>query len=174
MKRSRTTSLVVMGLTPLFMSACGDDAQKSQQEFSTVDACAQAGVPSTSCQEAYEKAVGDASVSAPTFGSRDQCGAQYDEDSCQPQMGTGGNEVWSPAINGFLIARVIRGGHTTYFPAGPVYLKRDNTNYSPRYGGVYASSGSAGWRSVPSEEVAGEGDTASRGGFGGGEEGGRS
>jgi len=72
-------------------------------------------------------------------------------------------------MNGFLIARVIRDGVTSYFPAGPIFRKRDLSDYSPRFGGIYANSGSGGWGKVSSDEVAGEGDTISRGGFGGDE-----
>ena len=68
-------------------------------------------------------------------------------------------------MNGFLIGRVIHGGQTAYYPAGPVFRKRDDTDYSPHYGHVY-TGGAGGWRSTPSGEAAGEGDTIGRGGFG--------
>jgi uncharacterized protein YgiB involved in biofilm formation len=167
MKRSRKVSLVVMGLTPLFISAC-DDTQKSRQEFTSVDACAQAGVPASSCQAAHDKAL-ESSVDAPHFNTLQDCAAQYEDSTCDENIDANGNSFWIPGMNGFLIARVIRDGVTSYFPAGPIFRKRDLSDYSPRFGGIYANSGSGGWGKVSSDEVAGEGDTISRGGFGGDE-----
>jgi uncharacterized protein YgiB involved in biofilm formation len=168
MKRSRKVSLVVMGLTPLFISAC-DDTQKSRQEFTSIDACAQAGVPASSCQAAHDKALAESSVDAPHFNTLQDCAAQYEDSTCDENIDANGNSFWIPGMNGFLIARVIRDGVTSYFPAGPIFRKRDLSDYSPRFGGIYANSGSGGWGKVSSDEVAGEGDTISRGGFGGDE-----
>lgn len=162
-----------MGLTPLFISAC-DDTKKGQQQFTSIDACTQAGVPLSSCQDAYYKALQEAAKSAPHYGNHDQCAADYETNTCDESTDASGNTYWSPLMNAFLIARVLRAGQTTYYPAGPVFRKHDLSDYSPQYGRVYAGGGSGGWRSVPSGEAAGEGDTISRGGFGGGEEGGRS
>jgi uncharacterized protein YgiB involved in biofilm formation len=173
MKRSRTASLVVMGLSPLFISAC-DDTHKSQQEFVSIDACTQAGVPSFSCEEAYDRASAEAVQFASHFNSEVLCDENYDPSTCVETQDTNGNHFWFPAMSAFLIARVMHGQQVSYFPAGPVYRKPDHSDYSPRYGSVYAGGGSGGWRAVSSEEAAGEGDTVSRGGFGGSDEGGHS
>jgi uncharacterized protein YgiB involved in biofilm formation len=181
MKRSKTASLVVMGLSPLFISAC-DDTHKSQQEFVSVDACSQAGVPLSNCQAAYDQALAESSRYAQHYGSEAQCDANYEQNTCVEGADGSGTAYWSPVMNAFLIARVIRSGQTAYYPAGPIFRKRDLSDYSPRYGTVYSggssgggsTGGSGGWHGVSSEEVAGEGDTASRGGFGGDGEGGHS
>jgi uncharacterized protein YgiB involved in biofilm formation len=175
MKRSRTVSLVVMGLSPLFLSAC-DDTQKSQREFASVDACTQSGVPAISCEDAFDVASSNATQFAPHYASNTACGFLYEQDTCTEGDDGNGNTYWFPAMSGFLIARVVRGSQVSYFPAGPVYRRRDRSHYSPRYGTVYVggSGGSGEWHSVSSEEVAGEGDAASRGGFGGGDDGGHS
>ncbi|GFZ96808.1 DUF1190 domain-containing protein [Dyella caseinilytica] len=173
MKRSKTASLVVMGLSPLFISAC-DDTQKSQQEFVSVEACVQAGVPDISCEDAHDRASSDAMRFATHYSSEALCDNDYDQSTCVETEDDNGNRYWFPAMSAFLIARVMHGSQVSYFPAGPVYRKRDHHDYSPRYGSVYAGGGSGGWHSVPADEVAGEGDTASRGGFGGGDEGGHS
>jgi uncharacterized protein YgiB involved in biofilm formation len=172
MKRSRTASLVVMGLSPLFISAC-DDTHKSQQAFTSVDACTRAGVPADTCQSAYDRALQQASGDAPHYANESDCWAGYEQNTCVESLDPHGNTYWAPGMTAFLIARVLRNGGTSYYPAGPVFRKRDLSDYSPRYGGVYAGGGS-GWRSVSSGEVAGEGDTVSRGGFGGEGEGGHS
>jgi uncharacterized protein YgiB involved in biofilm formation len=172
MKRSRTASLVVMGLTPLFISAC-DETKKSQQEFVSVDACTQAGVPTDSCQLAYDRALAEATKSAPHYANETLCDADYEQNTCLENDDGNGNDYWSPVMNAFLIARVIRHGVTTFYPAGPVFRKHDMSDYSPRYGSVYVG-GAGGWHSVSSGEVAGEGDTVSRGGFGGEGDGGHS
>jgi uncharacterized protein YgiB involved in biofilm formation len=168
MKRSRTVSLVVMGLTPLFISAC-DSTQKSREEFTSVDACTQAGVPAASCQAAYDRAETESLTDAPHFNTMQDCAAQYEDVTCDENTDGNDNSFWMPHMNGFLIARVIHQGLTTYFPAGPVFRKRDLSDYSPRFGGIYASNGGGSWGKVPSDEIAGEGDTVSRGGFGGDE-----
>jgi uncharacterized protein YgiB involved in biofilm formation len=175
MKRSKTASLMVMGLTPLFISAC-DDTNKSQQEFVSVDACTGTGVPAASCQNAYNQALAESYRWAPHYSNEAQCAADYEQNTCVEDTDPKGNVYWNPVMNAFLIARVVRDGQTLYYPAGPIFRKRDLSDYSPRYGTFGGGSGgggghvsSGGWYSVPSEEVAGEGDTASRGGFGGGE-----
>jgi uncharacterized protein YgiB involved in biofilm formation len=188
MKRSRTASLVVMGLTPLFISAC-DDTSKSQQEFTSVGDCTHANVPTATCETAYNEALVQASRFAPHYRNEALCDAQYEQNTCIEGADNSDNVYWSPIMAGFLIARVIRDGRNAYYPAGPVFRRQDLSDYSPQYGTLYSgssssgssfgfhstSSGSGGWHSVPSSEVAGEGDTVSRGGFGGGEgEGGHS
>jgi uncharacterized protein YgiB involved in biofilm formation len=173
MKRSRTASLVVMGLSPLFISAC-DDTQKSQQEFVSVDACTQAGVPNVSCEDAFDLASSNAMQFAPHYNGEALCENDYEQSTCIETQDANGNHYWFPSMTGFLIARVVHGKQVSYFPAGPVYRKRDLSDYSPKYGSVSSGGGTGGWHSVPSEEVAGEGDTASRGGFGGDGEGGHS
>lgn len=171
MKRSRTVSLAVMGLTPLLLTAC-DDTQKSQQVFTTLDNCSAAGVPQADCEAAYSKAMAEAPNLAPHYATQASCAQDYSLDACQQNATVPGGPVWSPAMNGFLIGRVVHDGRTSYFPAGPVFRKRDDTNYSPRYGHVY-SGGTGGWHSSSSSEAVGEGDTVGRGGFGhGGGEGG--
>ncbi|WP_158544926.1 DUF1190 domain-containing protein [Dyella monticola] len=180
MKRSKKASLVLMGLTPLLISAC-DDTQKSQHVFASIDACTQAKVPLSSCQNAFSEAKAEETKQAPHYALYAQCSANYDADTCEQQTDNSGVVYWRPSMNGFLIARVIRDSRTSYFPAGPVFLNRDSKEYSPQYGTVHSGSGSggnsgagysggsSGWNNVPSDEVAGEGDTVSRGGFGGGE-----
>jgi uncharacterized protein YgiB involved in biofilm formation len=168
MKRSRTASLVVMGLTPLFVSACGD-THKSQQEFASVDACTHAGVPADSCEEAFDGAYAQVMQFPPHYNSAALCDDHYEQSSCIETQDGSGTHYWFPTMRGFLIARVVQGSRVSYFPAGPVYRKRDNTDYSPRYGTVYSGVGGS-WRSVPSDELAGEGDTVSHGFFGGDDE----
>jgi uncharacterized protein YgiB involved in biofilm formation len=166
MKRSRTASLVVMGLTPLFLTAC-DDTQKSQQVFATLDNCGGAGVPEAVCKQAYDQASAQAASIAPSFPNQEQCAQQYDADSCEQTDGADGNTTWHPAMYGFLIGRVVQNGTPRFYPAGPVFHKRDDSYYSTHYGRVYATGTEDGWHSVSSSEAVGEGDTIGRGGFGG-------
>ncbi|GGA44838.1 DUF1190 domain-containing protein [Dyella nitratireducens] len=173
MKRSRTVSLVVMGLTPLVITAC-DNGQKSQQTFTSLSSCTAAGVPEASCEAAYVEAVADATDEGPRYATREQCAQDYSLDTCRESAAALGT-AWAPVMSGFLIGRIIRSSQTTYYPAGPVFRKRDNTDYSPHYGHIYSGGGSGGgytgsaggWRSTPSSEAVGEGDTTGRGGFGG-------
>lgn len=181
MKRSRTASLVVMGLTPLLISAC-DDTSKSQQEFASVDACTTAGVPAATCDSAHNEALVLASQFAPHYSSESLCDTDFEQSSCVEGADGNHNVYWSPVMTAFLVGRVVRGSDTSYYPAGPIFHRHDRSDYSPRYGSVYSGGGSGGglggggsgggsggWHAVSSEESAGEGDTVSRGGFGGGE-----
>lgn len=165
MKRSRTASLVVMGLTPLFLSAC-DDTQKSQQVFTTLDNCAEGGVPASVCQQAYNQASTEAPSVAPSFPNQEQCAQQYDDDTCAQVDNWNGTTTWHPAMYGFLVGRVVHDHVTSFYPAGPVFHKRDDSYYSTHYGRIY-STGPGGWHPISSGETAGEGDTIGRGGFGG-------
>lgn len=181
MKRSRTASLVVMGLTPLLISAC-DDTSKSQQEFASVDACTKAGVPAATCDSSHNEALVLTSQFAPHYSSESLCDTDFEQDSCVEGADGNHNVYWSPVMTAFLVGRVVRGSDTSYYPAGPIFHRHDRSDYSPRYGSVYSGGGSGGglggggsgggsggWHAVSSEESAGEGDTVSRGGFGGGE-----
>src|SRR5215469_2611532 len=154
MKRSRTASLVVMGLTPLFLGAC-DDTQKSQQMFTTLDNCAEGGVPASVCQQAYSEASAQAPRMAPGFASRELCAQQYDNDTCESVDNYDGTSTWHPAMHGFLIGRVVRNQVTSFYPAGPIFHKRDDSYYATTYGHVY-SEGAGGWRSTSSSEAVGE------------------
>lgn len=165
MKRSRTASLVVMGLSPLVLTGCGH-TQKSQQVFTTLENCGEAGVPASVCTQAHDEASTQASTVAPSFPDQDQCAQQYDADSCAETDVADGTAAWHPAMYGFLIGRVVQSGTTHFYPAGPVFHKRDDSYYSAHYGRVYATGTQDGWHAVSSSEVVGEGDTIGRGGFG--------
>jgi uncharacterized protein YgiB involved in biofilm formation len=173
MKRSTTATLVLMGLTPLFLTACDDDSkQVSQQNFTSVDACTQAGVPQATCQKAYDDAQANAEKSEPHFKTYQDCVAQYGADMCRQGTSATEGSFWGPLMTGFLISRMLGGGSAMYYPAGPIFRQSSGSYYSPTggvFGGSY-SSGSSGWRTASASGDGSAGGsraiTASRGGFG--------
>lgn len=179
MKRSKTATLILMGLSPLLLNACNDgppqgSAQLSQQNFTTVADCEKSGVPQASCQKASDDAQADALKSSPHFSTHEACVEQYGADECHQRSDSGGTSFWGPALTGFLIGRMMSGSNNSYYPAGPTFRQTNGSYYASSggvYGGAYAS-GASGWRST---SAASGGDTsaagtraitASRGGFG--------
>lgn len=171
MKRSTTATLVLMGAAPLLLTACGHDQQASQQNFTSIDSCTNAGVPLAACQTARNDALTNAQKTAPHYLTREQCVATYGEDMCEQSSNTTQGSFWFPLMTGFLISRMFNGGSSMYYPAGAVFLQRSGNYYSPTagvYSGSYASS-SSGWRTVSAGSDGFGGSraiTASRGGFG--------
>lgn len=176
MKRSTTASLVLMGLAPLLLTACDDGGPSTtQQSFTTVDQCVQAGVPKDTCDKAHKEAVANAQKASPHFGTLDQCIAQFGTGMCQQSSGDHGS-FWMPMLGGFLIGRMLDNNtnNSGYVPAGPIYRSAGGGYYSPPsngvYGGSYRSS-SSGWSSSASASRGGgsagsRAITSSRGGFG--------
>jgi uncharacterized protein YgiB involved in biofilm formation len=160
-----------MGTAPLLLTACGHGQQVSQQDFASIDSCTDAGVPLATCQKAHDDAVANAQKNAPHYLTRDQCVATYGQDMCEQTSNTTEGSFWVPMMAGFLISRMLNGGPSMYYPAGPVFLQSNGNYYSPTagvYSGSYASS-TSGWRTVSAGSGGAGGSraiTASRGGFG--------
>jgi uncharacterized protein YgiB involved in biofilm formation len=189
MKRSKTVSLVAMGLAPLLLGGC-NKPKASVRGFADLDACTHAGIPENDCVTAYGSAEVAALHYAPSFTTREQCEAKYDPSDCESYPVSAGVIGWRPAMKGFLVRRILDNYAATYAPGGPYFVLRNGSDYSPQWSDISLdtgpSRGSAPWQPVGTGGLGrfstgswqtvdvsedGEGETVGRGGFGG-EEGG--
>ncbi|WP_266170918.1 DUF1190 domain-containing protein [Dyella subtropica] len=174
MKRSTTAKLLLMGLSPLMLTACGDSAPEAsvkQQNFTTVADCTKAGVPQDECQRDFDRAQANADASAPHFKTREDCIRDYGADMCQERHSEREGSFWGPLMTGFMVSQLLHSGSPSYQYAGPLYRQRDGRDYSPyswssSYGGGSSRSSGSGSTTGGAEPAGSRAITASRGGFG--------
>lgn len=119
MKRSRTARLVLMGLSPLALTAC--EGGQEALVYQSVEQCAAGGVVSSAeCETAFAQSKAEAEVNSPRYTSRADCIADFGVEQCGPAPHSNG--FFMPFMTGFLIARALdgRGG---YYPQ-PLYRPR--------------------------------------------------
>lgn len=117
-KRSRTASLVLMGLAPLALTAC--DQEQDALVYTDAEACTAGGMLSESeCREAYASAKEDSDAKAPRYTSHADCVADFGEGQCHTTPHSGGFFV--PFMSGYLLARVLDGGR---YSQQPLYRQR--------------------------------------------------
>jgi uncharacterized protein YgiB involved in biofilm formation len=171
MKRSTACKLLLMGIAPLALTACGDSKPEvSEASYKTVTECTGAGNPQDECQKAFDKAQTDQVASAPHYKTREDCIRDYGEDMCQPRTDSHGS-FFGPLMTGFLIGRMFQNNHYVYVDSQPLYRTRDGRDYQPSTGGgsgVFRSSSTSGWssRSGGGSDAGSHAITESRGGFG--------
>lgn len=102
MKSSTTLKLTLMTGAAATLALCSE----SQQTFSSVSDCVQAGNAEFFCRQAYETALSEHMKTAPTFTSEEECRAKLDIDRCvsvpKPGDGTLGNVIM-PMMAGYMI-----------------------------------------------------------------------
>jgi uncharacterized protein YgiB involved in biofilm formation len=120
-KRSGATKLVMMGVAPLMLTACGrePDQQLREQTFPTVDACVQAGNQLADCENAERVAKETALKSAPHYQSQDECVKSFGAERCQLHTDQEHGSFGMPLMTGFLIAHMMRGSTPSYYGAQP-------------------------------------------------------
>ena len=124
MKRSRSARLLLMGVTPLALTACGEPPQEAML-YPDVAACISAGVQTREqCESAEQAALAEAERNAPRYQNRADCIADFGADQCRSTS----NGFFMPFMTGFLIARALDGS------------TRLQPLYRPR-GGEYSTSG---------------------------------
>lgn len=126
MKRSRTARLILMGLSPLALTAC--EGGQEALVYQSVDECAAGGVVSAAeCQSAYDQSRTEAQTNSPKYLSRADCVADFGEAQCGPAPHSQG--YFMPFMTGFLISRALdgRGG---YYPQ-PLYRPRSGQWTTP-------------------------------------------
>lgn len=118
MKRSRTARLVLMGLSPLALTAC--EGGQEALIYQTVGECTAGGVLSESeCQAAFDKSQAQAQVDSPKYRNRPDCIADFGEAQCGTTPHSQG--YFMPFMTGFLIARAFDGGG---YSGQPLYRPR--------------------------------------------------
>lgn len=171
MKRSSTAALLLMGVAPLMLTACGDSQPQTavkEQAYANIGDCTAAGNPQADCQRAFDQAQASSAASAPHYKTREDCIKEFGPDMCQPRSDAREGSFWGPLMTGFVLGRIFDGGSSRYYGAEPLYRQRDGQDYRPSSGGAWSGSfGSSRGSSSGSTDAAGSrAVTASRGGFG--------
>lgn len=150
MKRTRTIRLVLMGISPLILSACDSSVQGGRPQpgeerlYPNAQACIASGDFSTAdCNAAFAAALEEHQKSAPSFASREECAQQYGDGSCTEVTSSstdsqtqGGHSSFMPFMAGMLMGRAFNNGY-----ARPAYVDRGKQTVSSG-GGNYWSGGS--------------------------------
>lgn len=119
MKRSRNARLVLMGFSPLALTAC--EGGQEALIYPSVAECAAGGVVSQAeCQSAFEQSQVEAETNSPRYLSRADCIADFGEAQCGPAPHSQG--FFMPFMTGFLIARALDGSGG--YRSQPLYRPR--------------------------------------------------
>jgi len=175
-KRVILNTLTAAGVVGLQGCGGSDEAQVETTPFSTLAECQASGtVPASTCQTAYNQALGNHEQSAPRFESQPLCEEEFGGGQCQARI-AGNNNYWIPVLGGFMVGRMLGQNRQYYYRYGPLYhSNRYNSWYSGGpYGGPLVRSGNS-WRAGTSSfdrptsapAVRSRSSTSSRGGFGG-------
>lgn len=119
MKRSRRTSLVLMGAAPLLLVACSQEPEVQTAEglFTSVEACVDKTQNPYMCKQAFDQAQMQAAEAAPKFASMQDCEAQFGQGQCGTQQ-AGGHSFIGPLMTGFFLSQMLSGRNAGLAPAG--------------------------------------------------------
>jgi uncharacterized protein YgiB involved in biofilm formation len=139
MKRTRTIRLVLMGMSPMILTACNPSGSGgglqagAEYLYPNVESCIASGAISRAdCTAAFTAALEEHEQSAPQFGTREECAQQYGENGCTQT----GHSSFMPFMAGMLVGRAFNTGY-----ARPAYLGRGSQPVQGG-GGNYWSGGS--------------------------------
>ena len=132
-KRVVLTTLAAAGA--VVVQGCGSDWDEEPSidttPFASLAECQASGtIPASTCQTAYNEALGNHEQAAPRFETQPLCEEEFGQGQCQPRV-AGNSNYFIPVLAGFMVGRM---------------LDRDNRNYY-RYGGLYRSRRHNGWYS---------------------------
>lgn len=174
MKRSKTVSLALMGLSPFILTSCSEPEQEVLI-YPSVQSCIDDGkLDAQKCQEEYDRAVKEHERTAPHYTSENECANDFGATQCYQPFG--GN-YFMPLLAGYMIGRVTAPNNNYYGGGGgysswggyssPVYRTRYDP-YSWRTSDGYSIGNGQGRVSVPQSATKPKvsASTLSRGGFG--------
>ena len=119
MKHSRRVALVLLGsVSALTLTACKEETPRDGDPiYESTEQCRLLG--GSQCDERWQQAVSDHVKTAPRYNSQESC-LQQGHTNCTPvNMGSGGSNIWLPAIAGFMAGRLLS-------DTRPVYLQSYN------------------------------------------------
>lgn len=167
MKRSKTAALVMMGASPLLLTACNNETTR-EGLFTSVEACVAQTNDSYNCRQAFEQASQQAETSSPRYASREECVAAHGAEQCEQRSDGSGHSFFMPFMTGFLMSQMLRGGQPAGLAGAPAYRDRAGNWRRPAAaagGGVYRGGiGSTAMAPVSARPNAAP--TVTRGGFG--------
>lgn len=176
MKRTRTSKLLLMGLSPFVLAACNNSSQFSSNRdntnvetlFPNAESCIDSGQhPAEDCRAAFATAVAEHEANAPRYDSEQACTEQHGEGACASQQTSSGHSSFMPFMAGMLMGRAFNTGFSR-----PAYQGRNQPFTSGA--GQYWSGGSnpaqrpgmPASQALPPPPPQGKVVTQSRAGFG--------
>ncbi len=167
MKRSRTTSLLLMGAAPLLFSACQREPEVREGLYTSVDTCARETGDRASCQEALASAQKQAGEQAPRYASQEQCRQDWGNERCTEQHDSQGHSFIGPMMAGFFMSQML--SNRAGFNSAPAFQDRNSGWQRPTPGARPDTSnafltGTTGM--TPVTATPNRAMTVSRGGFG--------
>lgn len=174
MKRTRTTRLLLMGLSPLVLSACdlagGRQGADAEYLFPNAAACIESGqYAAQDCHAAFDTAWKEHQASAPQYPTEQACIEQHGQGACTANQTASGSSSFIPFMAGMLMGRAFNTGFARpafygrngSVSAGPgQYWPGGSNPAQPRH------AGAPGARTLPPPPAPGRVVTPSRGGFG--------
>lgn len=151
MKRSAAVRLTLMtaAVAAGGLSACGDSDVPKPGNYTTLEACIEAGNSSKACSSARDEAVTAHEARAPRFATKEECLKGIDVTDCQETKVKNQDgsltSMFIPAVAGFAIARAIQqqrqggGGYYSYYGGSPFYGSRDYPNQYRDFGNLSTS-----------------------------------
>lgn len=118
MKRTRTTRLLLMGLSPLVLAACDSSQYATSRHnagderlFPNAEACIDSGEhPADDCRAAFATARAEHDANAPRYDSEQECIDQHGEGACTTQQSSSGHSSFMPFMVGMLMGRAFNTG----------------------------------------------------------------
>ncbi|MCD7100329.1 DUF1190 domain-containing protein [Stenotrophomonas sp. MMGLT7] len=169
MKRSRTTTLLLMGAAPLLFSACQREPEAREGVYTSVESCAAQTHDITTCQKAAQQAQQQAAEQGPRYASQEQCEQDYGAQQCAKQTDSRGHSFIGPLMTGFFLSQMLNGNRAAAgFNSAPAFRDKNNNWARPTpgaAGGVASARTMTHIGSTPDRAVT-RAATVSRGGFG--------
>ncbi|HET8706832.1 MAG TPA: DUF1190 domain-containing protein, partial [Pseudomonadales bacterium] len=102
MKRSKTVSLALMGLSPFVLSSCSEPEQ-DVLIYPSVQSCIDDGkLEAAKCQEEYDRAVKEHERTAPHYSTESDCINDFGQNQCYQPFGS---SYFMPLLAGYMIGR---------------------------------------------------------------------
>ncbi|PJK04776.1 hypothetical protein CO612_05610 [Lysobacteraceae bacterium NML71-0210] len=170
MKRSRTMALVLMGTSPLWLSACSSDEPRVEEGlYTSVEACVQQTGDRESCQSALAEAEKSHQQNAPRYATREACVEAHGEGQCQATSERSGS-MFMPILAGYMMGRMMNGNKVAGLQSSPAFRNKSGGWERPARAderGVYRAGNIGRAASAPIQVQPNQAPTVSRGGFGG-------
>ncbi|MFB9066975.1 DUF1190 domain-containing protein [Pseudofulvimonas gallinarii] len=168
MKRSSHIALVLMGTSPLLLTACSRESA-DEGLYTSAQACIEQTNDSYSCNQAFEQAQREYAQAAPQYATREECVAAHGADQCQVVRQQQGSSIFMPMMAGYIMGRMLSGNRVSGLAGTPAFRDRAGGFQRPVAGanGVYRAGSLGRPAMAPVQMAANQKPTASRGGFGG-------
>lgn len=167
MKRSKTVTLALMGVSALALGAC--ERAEEVGVFESAEQCAQIdGFGLADCEASQKVAAAEHIRVAPKYTSVEECEADFGSAQCEtaPQQTQSGGSVFMPMMMGYMMGNMLAGGSRA--ATQPLYRSKDDPK-NFRTGDNQKVGGKTGLSKVGSQVARAPSTktkTVRRGGFG--------